>query len=335
MRHFIVCLLFGASACGAEKNDDSPAQVGDTRSSADEGGSPIGGAGGRVRAGRAAGGDEAEGAGGLDGFGGADLDREDRQPRPQLLRSSPALGAIGVYPAPLWSGQGEEGVIELTFSEPMVLRGELLLDSAEESRPFSEMVWSEGATHLALFIRSDFSHPQPFFDATEYWLDTAPLSNESGVQLDPHKGLEDGEFSFTTGHYDALLNHSCGHTLFGPFATVVAQEEANVAAADIAVTHTQYTVVLPPNENEYKGWIRARFPTGGPYRLYFDQEMRLGLSEKVGAEIEALQLTKTPRSCPGITREITLHPTAGEDIFLQLATEDSSLRNIIVELVPQ
>lgn len=126
---------------------------------------------------------------------------------------------------------------------------------------------------------------------------------------------------FTTGKYDGLLNHSCGHTLFGPFASVGSSPNAEASAPDISMTHVEYTVTLRPNEGVYSGWVRAQFPTQGPYRLYFDAATTVTLSDSDGTMEEAVPLSPTPLACPGITHELTLTPSPYEDLFLRLGPD--------------
>jgi len=274
---------------------------------------------------------EGSGSEGLQGTEGPDADSsESAGPLPTLLSSTPALDEDAVYPSPLWSGDGEEVVIELAFSEPMVLTGELRLTAAEHERPIAEVVWSQDSRNASLFVRPDFSNPRPLRDETEYALDTSGFISAAGLHLDPEIGLRDGILVFTTGRFDGLLNHSCGHTFFGPFADLVAGPQPDDSAPDITTTHTQYTVALLPEESAFSGWLRATFPSVGPYRLYFDTEVTLARFD--GGTMQPMTLSPTARVCPGITHEVTLHPAAGEAWLLFVGPQPSSPVHVIVEL---
>jgi hypothetical protein len=255
-------------------------------------------------------------------------------PAPWLRSSSPALGATDVYPAPLSAESGEEFAIELTFSEPMRLAGELSLRGDDHAREVAELRWSSGETHLTLLFRPDFEHPRALAEHTEYSLDLSPLAGAAGGHLTPDVGLIGRALVFSTGRYDGLLNHSCGHTFFGPFASVAASQSADASASDVTTTHTQYSVTLPAREGGYGGWLRANFPSEGPYRLYFDAETQVALSDASEEEPQAVALSPTPPACPGISREVSLTPVAGRDLFLLLGPESLQRRRIIVELVP-
>jgi hypothetical protein len=254
-------------------------------------------------------------------------------PKPLLLSSSPALAETNVYPAPLWLGKGEEVAIQLEFSEPMVPAGDLTLVAADHQRAVSESVWSEEGRLLTLLFRGDFASARPLADEREYALDLSPLISASGALLDPDAGLRERRLVFTTGRYDALLNHSCGHTFFGPFASIAAGGTNDASAPDISVTHTEYAVTARAFDGGYGGFLRARFPTPGPYRLYFDGAASVTLVKD--DHEDALELTATARACPGISYEVDLTPAADEEVFLRLGPDAAAKRRLIVELVPQ
>lgn len=266
----------------------------------------------------------------------ADADVADAAaPVPRLISSSPAHGALDVYPSPLWSGNGEEVVIQLRFSEPMTLTDELVLQGPDHERPIAEVEWSDDHTELTLFVRPDFLEPRALRDDTEYSLATSALVSLRGVALEPSVGLEEGCLVFTTGRHDALLNHSCGHTFFGPFADIVAGRSDDASAPDISTTHTQYTVTLRADGDEFRGWLRATFPSEGPYRLYFDAATTVAIENSSSDEPHAVTVSPTPPACPGITQELTVMPGVGENLFFGLGPEGNPQRRVIVELVTQ
>jgi hypothetical protein len=265
---------------------------------------------------------------------GHDADSSERRQAPELVASSPLFDATAVYPAPMWNGRGEEFVIALAFSERMALAAELSLEAATGGRPIAELVWSEDETKVSLFVRPSFTSPRPLADETEYWLDTSSLIGASGARLRPDAGLRQQRLRFTTGRYDALLNHSCGHTFFGPFQGIGSSGEASASSPDVSTTHVEYTITLRENDGSYGGWLRARFPSPGPYRLYFDGETTVRLRETTGATRE-LALTATPEACPGIAYQATFSANPGEETFLHLGPPASPTRRMIVELVTE
>ena len=251
---------------------------------------------------------------------------------PYVLDTVPLLDATNVYPAPLWNGNGEEVVVEISFSGAMRPESELWFEASGQTR-LGMASWSADATRLRIVARPDFTFPRPLADDTTYSVDLSSLVSQSGVGLEPNVGLRAGLLSFTTGHHDALLNHSCGHTIFGPFASFGAAPTADDSAPDISTTHTEYSVTLPDRGGDYGGWLRANFVSAGQYRLYFDGETRVSSQDADGNTYD-LALLETPRACPGIAYQVTLSPLSGAELFLRLETKDAPLRKVIVELVP-
>lgn len=305
------------SARQTEPNPECPACGGENQGSG--GGGDRGSGGAQEAAGAPSG-----------GVGGA-LDG----PVPYVIVTAPELGETNVYPAPLFDGNGEEFVLELAFSERMRPHEAFALAAHDHTRT-AHAEWSEDDASLRLVVRSSVASPRPLVDDTEYRLDASKLESAAGVPVDANVRLRDGELVFRTGRYDTLLNHSCGHTFFGPFASASASASADTSAPDIGTTHTEYSIALLPDDaGTFGGFVRAQFLTAGPYRLYFDgvtPVTRLTSPETAG---ELASLRATPRACPGITHELTLpEVTPGEDLFLFIGPQATSTRRVIVELVP-
>jgi hypothetical protein len=253
--------------------------------------------------------------------------------RPFVTEANPRLDERDVYPTPLWNGNGEEAVIEVSFSAPMTQTQDYSLEASDHVRPL-EATWSADATRLTLVARPDFAFARPLADTTEYALDLSALVSNDGALLEPNRALRDGRLVFTTSRHDALLNHSCGHTFFGPFASVGSGQAADETAPDIGTTHTQYAVTLNRDKNAYGGWVRANLAMPGQYRLYFDGLVELLVTGTATVTADAFEPTTTPRACPGITYETTIEPQVGEEVFLQLGASADPIRRVIVELVP-
>ena len=265
--------------------------------------------------------------------GGTDETPEGVSRAPFVVRSLPALGAEEVYPAPLGNGAGEAFELTVSFSEALDQRAEVRLEG-DGASVTPEIAWSAEGTELSVLVRPAFAGLRPLADRVEYALDLSALRALDGALLEPDRALRAGRLVFTTGTYDALLNHSCGHTLFGPFSSVAAAEERR-AAADIGTTHIQYSVLLPNDGAGFSGWLRARFVTGGLYRLYFDGDTSVVLERhrEGKAETRAMTLSPTPAACAGITHELTLDAATDETIFLRLGLQEGQRRNLILELV--
>jgi hypothetical protein len=249
---------------------------------------------------------------------------------PFVVRSVPILGAEEIYPAPIGNGTGEEFELTVSFSESLDQHVELRLEGGGASIT-PEIAWSGDGTELSALVRSAFAGLRPLADAAEYALDLSALRAIGGAPLQPDRGLRAGRLVFTTGTYDPLLNHSCGHTLFGPFSSVAAVEERH-AAVDVGTTHIQYSVLLPSDGATFSGWLRARFVTGGPHRLYFDGDTPVVLErQREGKAARAVTLSPTPAACAGITHELTLDAAPDETIFLRLGPQEDQRRALILE----
>jgi hypothetical protein len=256
------------------------------------------------------------------------------EPAPHVVSSVPQLDEPNVYPSPLLRGNGEEFVLELAFSEAMREHDAFELVAQDHARS-AVPEWSEDRTALTLFVRPSLTAPQPLADDTEYSLDLSSLESAAGAALDPDVRLRAGHVSFRTGHHDRLLNHACGHTLFGPFASVAASESPDASAPDIGTTHTEYSIALPENETgSFAGFVRARIPMTGSYRLFFDGDTTVSSRDSAETRGEPAPLTPTPEACPGITHELTLATAdAGDELFLHIGPQPTTTRRIIVELV--
>ena len=320
---FVAC----ACACSEPGLSDAPAYPSPTSSGSGEGGGGVEPAGGHVGDGTPHG---DSGAGGAADDGGASPGHGSA---PHVVGAAPILDAREVYPAPLWNGNGEEVIVEVSFSEPMDLESEFVFEARDHVRP-AAAIWSADTKQLLIVARSDFAFPRPLADLTEYSLDLSTLVSARGTELDPNQHLRQGRLVFTTGRHDALLNHSCGHTFFGPFASVGSAKEPDGSAPDIGTTHTQYAVTLQEGLGELGGWVRANFVAKGQYRLYFDGETTVSVNDAAAGNVKPLSLAATPPACPGIAYELTLNPQPSVELFLRLEAQESPVRKVIVELVP-
>lgn len=325
--------------CGGESNSGGAPGSGE----AGAGGTPHGDSGGRASAGEGGRSSGAQGESGESGTGGAHDaagstagGAAGTAAAPYVVSTVPELDETNVYPAPLFDGNGEEFVMTLAFSEPMEPRDAFTLAASDHERA-ANATWSEDRTSVRLAVRPSLASTRPLADETEYRLDVSALTSQAGVELDPNVRLRGGKLSFRTGQYDALLNHSCGHTFFGPFASIGASETPDASAPDIGTTHTEYSIALPEDDaGTFGGFVRARFATAGSYRLYFDSDTQVTVMTSPEAPGEAAALTATPRACPGIERELTLRDVnAGEDFFVFVGPQATATRRVIVELAPE
>ncbi|HET9954321.1 MAG TPA: Ig-like domain-containing protein [Polyangiaceae bacterium] len=254
-------------------------------------------------------------------------------PAPVLLSASPEVGATDVYPGPVPDGTGERFTIRLTFSQPMQLNSEPRLTAGERALT-PKVSWSSDRNEVELMFSAGFSGIRPLPDQTRCSLDLGGFEATDGTPLAAR------ELVFTTGSYDALLNHSCGHTFFGPFATVAAAREPAAQLPNTSTTHTLYTVSLPEAdaESRYGGVLRLRFAASGKYRLYFDVLPEVSwLSPERDSDSEAVvpQVpSPAPQACPGIAHQLDFTAEANQDLFLGLRRPDAPQLSMLIEQVP-
>lgn len=269
-------------------------------------------------------GGESDGGAGAPGSGGMGTAGAPAPDEAHIVRSSPRLDEQNVYPAPVSAEAGEATLIEVHFSHPMRTEAITLL-SGDGATSHIETTWSNGNRDLEVLVLSPTLGARPLSDNTEYALDLARLETKEGGTLAPDRNLRLGKLHFTTGSYDALLNHSCSHTFFGPFGAVAAPVDiADVPPASLA-THVQYDVQLAELDDGYGGFLRLRMTQAGDYRLYSDVEVTHSVtpSSETGAggaggeasnasELTPLPVEPTPRACLGILYSSTLGLDADE-----------------------
>jgi hypothetical protein len=67
---------------------------------------------------------------------------------------------------------------------------------------------------------------------------------------------------------DSVVEHSCGHATFGPFASVNAQAYPGFVFSDISAAHTNFTVTLPGNGNTHGGAVLYSPGADGRYAFF-------------------------------------------------------------------
>jgi hypothetical protein len=67
---------------------------------------------------------------------------------------------------------------------------------------------------------------------------------------------------------DPVIEHSCAHANFGPFASVTAQAYPGFVFTDISATHTSYTVTLPGSGASHDGAVLYSPGQDGRYAFF-------------------------------------------------------------------
>lgn len=242
---------------------------------------------------------------------------------PRLAAAAPAQGAVDVYPAHLDGGMVPRVRIALRFDEAMD-PGEAMLAWAAVGGEVHRVTgtWSaDGMELVAEIVGSALTAQPPLADRTMYEVDFGALRDVAG------NAAEGDALRFTTGTFDPLLNHSCGHVFFGPYATASAAATASMAAPRTDAPHTRYTVAIPPGG----GFARLRLATAATCHLFIDGDVPIALETAAG-EAVAIERAATPDACEGIRERATFHLAALEERYLRFGAAAEA--RFIVELVP-
>lgn len=250
-------------------------------------------------------------------------------PAPHLLEATPADGSADVYPFPLPDGVS----ISLTFSETMSADvSELSLRAESGMEKAVPITWAEsGREAVVLIAPNALTGAPPLLDLTTYALDLSLLTSQPGVPLDPQENLRGGALHFTTGAFDALLNHACGHVRLGPFDSAVAVETPGSSAVPTDTGHTNYSITLPEGAAGYEGYTRVTTLMGRNYHLLFDRAIPASLVSDSAAE-ESLLVEPAAAACDGITHRAHFSAEANEELFLHLGPAATSSLRLIVEI---
>lgn len=256
------------------------------------------------------------------------------QTAPRVVATSPMQGASGVYPAPLDADTAPRVQISLRFDEPMdpETSSIALVSAGGVTEPAAAAAWSLDQTQLTLtYAGSPLAGRRPLADDTSYALDLRGLRDRAGNALDPGAPLDQGTLRFTTGAYDPLLNHSCGHVLFGPYATAQAAPTRSSIAARTDTAHTRYTVSLPAAGDAHAGYTRLRATSTATWHLFLDGEVAVALESQLGEPLP-ISLAATPAACAGITHRATFHATELDQLFLRFGPQPAPEVKLVVEL---
>lgn len=126
---------------------------------------------------------------------------------------------------------------------------------------------------------------------------------------------------------DPVLEHSCLHVTYGPFATVASV--ASGTPPNVNTVHTSYTVQLPQDQ---AGLITYR-PTGsGPYVFYLGSDVALRLIDPLGSELSASHV-EVVTACAGLETARVYDLTSGTKYQLAIGPGDAQSVTLIIENV--
>ncbi len=261
------------------------------------------------------------------------LPTEDRPPF--VVTSNPGMEATGVYPAQVFNGTAPRVSIRIDFSEPMDSGRRTISWGSADGGTQEELAgsWSaDGLVFTADVLAPPATGRHPLEDSTRYAIDLRRLRDRAGNLLTPNVVVANGQLMFTTGVYEPLLNHSCGHVFFGPYDTVTAAVAPGPTITRTDTAHTAYTVTLPGPP--YAGFTRYRAATDASVHLFLDGEDSIKVTDELGVPV-LFSVRTTPSACPGISHELLFHTAAGQRFLFEIGPQSTSQRRFIVEAVSQ
>lgn len=208
--------------------------------------------------------------------------------------------------------------------DPAALDTTLRVEGAQERVLRGALV---GRDRLEVELSPGLGARQVLEDHTHYHWDLSRLRGQGGAPVDLTP-LGPSGVGFTTARYDALLNHSCGHVLFGPYASATAAAlPATAPRTDVG--HTRYSVQLPSGG---RGHVALLATTPTNFTLYFEQNVVLQLTLPDG-NARAVSTSTVPRACAGIERRAELSLPAGRST-IELGSNPQETVHYIVEITP-
>jgi Bacterial Ig-like domain len=257
--------------------------------------------------------------------------RVDLQP-PEVVISSPAHLEEGVYPAAIIGATAPRVRVQVRFGEPMdPLARAITWGAVGGAAKPAQGTWSEGASVFHFDITAPvLTGQRPLDDHTTYEVELAELRDLAGNPA--RRAAGDSRLRFTTGQYDALLNHSCGHVAFGPFAAVTAAATAGPQAPRSDAAHTRYTVTLPGVAGEYGGATRLRAAADATWHLFLDRDAPLIVLDEQSQPLPVMRAV-TPAACAGISHRVSFSLAAQAQAYLSIGPQTGAEVRFIVEQV--
>lgn len=132
---------------------------------------------------------------------------------------------------------------------------------------------------------------------------------------------------------NALVDHSCGHVMFGPFQMVTADPNVDFSAAqpNINPVHTQYTVTVPESAAGVRsGTVKYRVQRTGRWIVFANPVFDVPLLNAAGAPMPS-SFMEEPAGCTGLGIGRQYELTANETYRLRLDASPSAQVKIIIE----
>lgn len=217
----------------------------------------------------------------------------------RLVESRPANGDAAFYPVEVYQrsaelGVGERAVLRFVFDRPMSTSEA----SVEIAGALVEGAWQPDGRTLEVTLAGTEDAP-PLAAETDHEVRLDRLRAATNAAVEP------AQIRFRTAARDAVIEHACIHTLYGPFATATAsaRDGALAEAPLVASVHRQWSVELPAEGAAFAGQVHVSFTGTGErrYLLYLDGDVPVTLATEGGGLVDA-STTMAPAACPGIQR---------------------------------
>jgi hypothetical protein len=133
---------------------------------------------------------------------------------------------------------------------------------------------------------------------------------------------------------DEVVEHSCLHAEFGPFAAVSAQPYPGTVFSNIDTPHTAYTVTLPASGSSYAGAVRYRPTASGDHAFFLTPGTPLALFTNDGVPVPIEREGEIPDElCALIERVGVTHLEAGESYIVSYGPSTASGVQTIIEFL--
>jgi len=133
---------------------------------------------------------------------------------------------------------------------------------------------------------------------------------------------------------DEVVEHSCLHAEFGPFASVAAQPYPGTVFNNIDAPHTTHTVMLPASGSSYAGAVRYRPTESGDHAFFLTPGTPLALFTNAGSPVPIEREGEIPEeSCALIDRVGVAHLEAGQSYIVSYGPSSEPDVQTIVEFL--
>ena len=133
---------------------------------------------------------------------------------------------------------------------------------------------------------------------------------------------------------DPVVEHSCAHANFGPFASVSAQPHPGFVYADISAPHTNFTVALPGSAGSYQGAVLYSPGADGKYAFFTSPGVSLQVLDGASQPVpEAIGAPIPDALCAQIEQVAVFELSSTQTYTLVYGPTASSSTQTLVEFI--